>query len=55
MGGGTRGAKRVGRAFGRLAYGEPTVVSAGQFAVRADVVGALLGLAVAVGLVVLAV
>lgn len=41
----------LARALQELAYGEPMAVHAGQFAVRADVLGALLGLAVAVTLV----
>jgi hypothetical protein len=45
----------LARALQELAYGEPVSVHTGQFAVRADVVGALVGLAVAVILVLLVV
>jgi hypothetical protein len=46
-------ARWLARALQELAYGEPVSVHTGQFAVRADVVGALVGLAVAVTLVLL--
>jgi hypothetical protein len=46
-------ARWLARALQELAYGEPVSVHTGQFAIRADVVGALVGLAVAVILVLL--
>jgi hypothetical protein len=46
-------ARWLGRALDELANWEPVSMQTGQFAVRADVIGALIGLAVAVTLVLL--
>jgi hypothetical protein len=48
-----QGARWLGRELDELASGEPVSMQTGQFAVRADVIGALVGLAVAVTLVLL--